>query len=230
MTINEQAEREAALLRRVAALERAVGRLHAHFSVSSPGDASITIEADTDNVDETHNPSLLFSQDAGGITAQTGIDENNHFYMNPVGATENHLFKPWTDYTPVSSGGMPNGDVTSASGRWCVMFGMVFVVGAVVYDDDTNSPTSATILISFPTTGVGEPDDGNAMMQGTATVLTSDSRRIPAGIIKGAGNTIQFVIEGDNYISGLELTNGGSAATQIRFSFWWPVGDLQAAS
>jgi hypothetical protein len=46
-----------------------------HLS-TSVGDATLLIEADTDNDEEDDNPSILFSQDAGVISAKIGLEGN----------------------------------------------------------------------------------------------------------------------------------------------------------
>jgi len=47
------------------------------IGVTSEGPVSITIEADTDNINEEDNPSLVFSQDNGGVTCSIGLNDKN---------------------------------------------------------------------------------------------------------------------------------------------------------
>lgn len=48
-----------------------------HVSSGTAGDAVITIEADTDNNDESDNPRIEFKQDGGLVTSRIGMDANN---------------------------------------------------------------------------------------------------------------------------------------------------------
>jgi hypothetical protein len=60
--------------------------------ISSTGSASILIEADTDNVNESDVPTLKFSQDGGQVTAQVGIDSSNNFAIQHLFSTGNMVF------------------------------------------------------------------------------------------------------------------------------------------
>ena len=52
------------------------------FTMRSDADTSLTIEADTDNIDETHNPEIEFKQDGWWITARLWfIEWENDFWI-----------------------------------------------------------------------------------------------------------------------------------------------------
>jgi hypothetical protein len=73
--------------------------------VRSTGDATAIIEADTDNVSEDDNPTLVFKQDAGGVTASVGLNSSNTLVITPasdgkllLGSYQLHA-EAWQDLT-----------------------------------------------------------------------------------------------------------------------------------
>jgi len=48
--------------------------------LSNAGDVTLTLEADTDNTTESDNPSLVFSQDGGAVTASIGLIESGNAF------------------------------------------------------------------------------------------------------------------------------------------------------
>ena len=61
----------------IAAMPLASGTFTGNVTLQNAGDVTLTLEADTDNVTETDNPSLVLSQDGGLTVSSLSLNNNN---------------------------------------------------------------------------------------------------------------------------------------------------------
>jgi len=191
----------------------------ANLHLSSIGSIRILLEADTDNIDESHNPSIIFRQDGGAVTGRVGyITSTNSFeVMNEFGENlilgTSNLERMRIDLDGrVGFGATPNNFGNLFFNR--TLTGQVFNTALVV-----------TSVISSEVTNTGTAYQSQLTTSASAFTLTNLNHYYANPSAKGAGSTItnQFGFRAESSLTDATNNYGfysNIAASTGRWNFF----------
>ena len=182
-----------------------------HFiHVSSAGDASIMIEADTDDADETHNPSLHLSQDGGAVTGEIGLNSDNNMFLTSAFNNGNMLFATNSlERARITSSGNFNfnyGTGNTGNKYFIVNSGSGNDGGMVFQRENTNkwqiNNEATTEDLNFYAYGAGQvvlhldQDHGHAVLGNGVGLHTDTLRSVNNSITSSYSNVLDFSTAG----------------------------------
>jgi hypothetical protein len=187
------------------------------------GDATLTIEADTDNITETDNPNILFKQDGGLVTGDIGFEGDADALF--VGSLANSFYMVADNSTPLQLGTNNAARLTINGSDGNVGIGTNSPAAKLHVDNNGASTTAVRFDAgATPDAIVAYGNNGNKYFE-LGEVGSTDPGRI--SLFESGVSKIQLATNGNSYLNGgnvgigttspnYKLTVGGGSINSIQ--------------